>query len=269
MPDEFGTANVNSRSAERTREIEVIRQHYGRHREALEQMVADAPTEYLAGEYRRLIREIDLSFAKLEELEGRAAAAAARPPAEPQATRRTEPGGRTLAPPPSPVYARDDDTASGPSRVVLIVVAGILVLAVIGWLIWRSGSDERPSTPIVQTTEVSDTVSAASPPMTASDLGVQPQSHDYGVVRKGTRAARQYEVMNNTDAPISIAVARSACRCLYYDHAAVIPPRGRETLTVTVDGGKADAGQLNESVQITSDSDASVAASFDVVATIR
>ena len=275
MSDEFGTVNVKPRSAERTREIEVIRQHYGRHREALEQMVADAPTEYLAGEYRRLIQEIDLSFAKLEELEGRTTAAPARATAaataaaDPHAVRRTEPGGRTLAPPPSPAYAMDDDSSSGPSRVILIVVAGILVLAVIGWLLWRASSDERPSTPVVATTEVGDTVAAASPPVTASALAVEPPSQDFGVVRKGTRAARQFEVVNNTDAPISIGVARSTCRCLYYDYAEVIPPNGRETLTVTVDGAKADAGQLSESVQITSDADASVATSFDVLATIR
>ena len=273
MPDEFGTVNMKPRSAERTREIEVIRQHYGRHREALEQMVADAPTEYLAGEYRRLIQEIDLSFAKLEELEGRTTAAPARATAaaalDPQAVRRTEPGGRTLNPPPSPAYAVDDDSSSGPSRVVLIVIAGVLVLAVIGWLLWRASSDERPSTPVVETAPISDTVPAASPPVTAMALAVEPPSQDFGVVRKGTRAARQFEVVNNTDAPISIDVARSACRCLYYDHAQVIPPNGRETLTVTVDGSKAGDGQLSESVQITSDADASVATSFDVLATIR
>ncbi|HKO55225.1 MAG TPA: hypothetical protein VJ276_05060, partial [Thermoanaerobaculia bacterium] len=67
MSDEFGTVNV--RRGDRAREIEVIRQHYRAHRDALAKMMSDAPTEHLAAEYQRLLHDIDASLAKLDELE--------------------------------------------------------------------------------------------------------------------------------------------------------------------------------------------------------
>ncbi|HUP47542.1 MAG TPA: DUF1573 domain-containing protein [Thermoanaerobaculia bacterium] len=270
MSDEFGTVNIKSRSAERAREIEVMREHYRRHREALSSMADDAPTEHLAGEYRRLIKEIDLTFTKLDELEGLAPAVPPRTPSDTQPLRRTEPGRRPLiSSPAAAAHAADDEPASAQSRVLMIVVAGLIVLALIGWLMWRASSDERPVTPIVEDAEATDTVAAATPPPPPDLLALAPESHDFGVVRKGTRAARQFEIVNTTDNPIAIKVARSACRCLYYDYADVIAPNGRETLTVTIDGSKAQSGQLQESVAITSSGDASVVASFQVSATIR
>ena len=275
--DDFGT--VNLKRAERAREIEIMREHYRRHRETLTGLAADAPTEYLAGEYRRLIQEVEISLGKLDELEGRvtltqpgvgtaagASVTSAIPP-------RTEPGRRALNPPPAVVHS-DDDRSSPGSRLILILLAGLLVLGALGWLIWRASSDERPTTPIVSEssdTADTETVAAASPRVvdTSSELAVEPPIHDFGIVRKGTRAARQFEVVNTTDAPISVKVSRSTCRCLYYDYGDVIPPKGRETLTVTVDGAKAEVGQLQEVVTITSSADASLTATFNVNATIR
>ena len=108
-----------------------------------------------------------------------------------------------------------------------------------------------------------------APPVRVASLQIEPVSHDYGVVRKGTRAARQFEIVNTTDAPMTIAVARSNCRCLYYDYADVVPPKGRETLTVTIDGAKADAGPLRESVRVSSERDPAAETTFDVTATIQ
>ena len=71
MSEDFGTINV--KRGERAREIEVLRQHYRQHREALARMIADAPTEHLAAEYQRLVIEIDRALGKLNELEGMAA----------------------------------------------------------------------------------------------------------------------------------------------------------------------------------------------------
>ena len=68
---------------------------------------------------------------------------------------------------------------------------------------------------------------------------------------------------------MSIQVARSTCRCLYYEHAPVIPPKAKETLTITVDGAKAKAGALSETVRITKKGDPTVAASVEVSATIQ
>ena len=283
--DDFGT--VNLKRNERAREIEVMRQHYRRHRETLNELATDAPTEYLANEYRRLIQEVEISLGKLDELEGRvtmtppasagagigAATAATAATITSSIPPRTEPGRRTLNPPPA-VIQFDDDRSSPGSRLILILIAGLLVLGALGWLIWRASSEERPITPVVSEsseTPETETVAAASPRVTegAAALAVEPPAHDYGVVRKGTRAARQFEVVNSTDAPISIKVSRSNCRCLYYDYGDVIPPNGRETLTVTVDGAKAEVGQLQEAITIASNANASQTTTFNVNATIR
>jgi hypothetical protein len=103
----------------------------------------------------------------------------------------------------------------------------------------------------------------------AAALATRPQSHDYGVVRKGTRTTRQYEITNNSEEPVSIVVSRSACRCLYYEHAPVVPPKAKESITVTVDGAKAKAGTLRETIKVTSKADPDTGTSFDVIATVR
>jgi Protein of unknown function (DUF1573) len=263
MSDEFGTVNIKARSAERAREIEVIRQHYRRHHEALTAMAADAPTEALGVEYRRLIGEIESAFKKLDELDHRT-------PSDTQPM-KTAPGTRPLVTPPALPSGMDDEPSSAQSRIVLIVIVGLLVLGLIGWLMWRASSDERPETAVVEAPQVVETVETPTPepPVQAAAIAVEPAAHDYGAVRKGTRAARQFEIVNTTDQPIKVDVARSECRCLYYDYADLIPPKGKETLTVTIDGAKAKAGTLSESIRITAESDPSIATSFDVTATIR
>src|SRR5688500_20033642 len=107
MSDDFGTINV--RKGERTREIEVLRQHYRQHREGLARMTADAPTEHLAAEYQRLIIEIDRALGKLNELEG---AGAAPPPLPANPRLKTEPGMRPLVSTP----IGDDDGEPLPPR---------------------------------------------------------------------------------------------------------------------------------------------------------
>lgn len=282
--DSFGTVNVRR---ERAREIEVLRHHYRQHREALTRMTADAPTEHLASEYGRLIVEIDRALGKLDELEGLAGTTVSAIPTPPQhepakphgdpLRSRTEPGTRPLVPAPDAGAYADPGTPPLPgseprSRVALILVAAVVALALIGWLIWRASSD-RNERPLV------DDVSTAAPVVTqsdiapaepvAADLAASPESHDYGTVAKGTRATRQYEIANNTEEPVSIEVARSACRCLYYEHAPVIPPRAKETLTITIDGARAKAGQLREEIRVVAKSDPTVATTVDVIATIR
>lgn len=284
MSDDFGT--INLRRGERAREIEVLRQHYRQHRDALTRMIADAPTEHLATEYERLIGEIDRALSKLHELEGGAAAAPPPPPVAPP-SRTTESGMRPLATPP----VANDDLAEPPaipaseyaeprSRLPLILGAALVALAIIGWLIWRA-SDRPGETAIVEeptataTTDTADAGTSTSndtiePASTVpAELAVVPVSHDYGTIRKGTRATRQYELSNTTDEPMSINVARSACRCLFYEHAPVIPPKAKENLTVTVDGARAKAGTLREQIRITSKANAAIGTTIDVNATIQ
>lgn len=260
MSDDFGTINVTR--GERARELEVLRQHYRQHREALARMVADAPTEHLATEYQRLIAEIDRALGKLSELEG--GAAVPPPPRSPVVT--------------TPELRREPELPVGEpeprSRVPLILAAALIVLGVIGWLIWKASSDRGEGGAIVET-DTSATVSTApdtaieEPPPPPSALAATPASHDYGVIRKGTRAVRQFEITNSSDEPLSVDVARSSCRCLYYEYAPVIPPKAKETLTVTVDGAKAKAGELREVVKITKKTDPTVSATVEVNATIQ
>lgn len=275
MSDEFET--VNASRADRAREIEVMRAHYRRHRESLKRMAADAPTDALAQEYQRLVLGIDHALGKLDELEGGA-------PATPRP--KTQPGMTPLVQPiAEPVYEDDATQVDyvpperqpvSNTRLALIVFAGVLVLAAIGWLIWRASKDRSgtPSTAttVAETAPVTETpveTTAAEVAVATQSLSVTPQAHDYGAIRKGTRATRQYEVANASDEPIGIVVARSACRCLYYEHGQVVPPKGRETITVTIDGAKAKAGELNETVKVSSKADPKIVTSFDVTATIR
>lgn len=258
---DFETVNLK-RGA---REIELLRAHYRRHRVKLDELIADAPTEVLAREYRALIQEIDNALFKLDEIEAHGSGAVA--------AAASSPGLHPLVTPTAPQVEEVDTDAR--SRLVLIAVAAVIALAAIAWFIWRASSDRRAEPAVVEQTTATapDTVTEEPPvtpaPPVASVLSVSPNASNYGEIRKGTRATRQFEVTNGGDEPMSIAVARSACRCLYYEYNELVPPKGKETVTVTVDGAKAKAGELRETVKVTSKKDPSIATTFDVTATIR
>ena len=287
MSDDFGTINV--RRGDRAREIEVMRQHYRAHRDALQRMNADAPTDYLAGEYQRLIGEIDRGLAKLDELES-GVSAPLPPPPVPQVTPRgtaakTEAGTQPLIVPEHHDVPETD--VEPPSRLPLILGGAVIALVILAGLAWWASSDRTPGAiveerPGVTDTGATDTAGAgdvtatesattagATAAVVSEGLAATPPSHDYGTIRKGTRATRQYEIANNSDEPVSIVVARSACRCLYYEHARLIPPKAKENLTVTIDGARAKAGELRETVKITAKSDPTVGTTVDVIATIQ
>lgn len=295
MSDEFGTVNV--RRGDRAREIEILRQQYRRHRESLVSMAADAPTESLAAEYGRLIQEIDGSIRKLDDLEGRVpqdtqpvihtdaagrpigAATAAAAQNEPTfRSRPTEPGARPLVDGPQSFEAAAP-AAEGPnpaSRLVLIVVAGIVVLGLIFWLLWKASGDRRRpevagETATAVSTAAPDTVAPVTPAPkpAAASLEITPASQDYGTIRKGTRAVRQFQVTNTTSEPVAVQVTRSACRCLYYDYVDKLAPGKRETITVTIDGAKAKAGDLHETLTVSAKKDPGITASFEVTAVIK
>src|SRR5712691_3015624 len=251
---ECGTVSV--RRGDRAREIEILRQQYARHRESLASLAADAPTEHLAFEYQRLIREIDTAIGKLGELEG-------LKPSD------TQPGSRPLITPPGMIMPEEP---AGPEstvpRVALIIAAGVIVLALIAWLMWRA-SEPSPAPIRTETTAPGPITPAPKPVAAAPVLTIEPRAHDYGTIRKGTRAVRQFEVMNHSDQPVSIDVERSACRCLYYSNANPVAPHKKETITVTVDGAKAKAGTLHEVVNVSSKKDPAVSTTFEVKATIK
>ncbi len=266
MSDEFGTVNV--RKGERGKEIEATRQQYRHHRDALVRMVADAPTEHLSAEYQRLIRDIDAAIIKLDEIEGRPVTSAGSRPLVTTPAAEAD----TLVDniPPSA-----GEPSQQSSRVLMIVIAGVIVLAAIVWLLWRASGDGKVvEQPVTVTTPVVETVAPApattpAPVATTAVLKITPAAANYGAIRKGTRAVRQFSIENTSAAAVPVKLARSTCKCLFYDYTERVPAHGKETITVTIDGARAKAGTLHETVQVTSKNDPAVVAQFDVNATIE
>ena len=268
MPEEFGT--VNLKQGAQTREIELMRRHYRSHREALTRLIADAPTEYLANEYQRLIADIDMAVRKLDELEGKPASAPAststattisdsQPMPKPTTGAGTRPLVRTSESPVGTTSYVPPPAAGTQSRVAMIVIAGVVVLAIIGWLIWRASSERKPATPVIEQQPISSSTNNAPPPAVTPaptpapvpvTFKITPAAADYGTIRKGTRAVRQFTITNTSTTPIEIAVARSTCKCLYYDYNSKLPAKGQETITVTIDGARAKAGPLEEQIGV-------------------
>src|SRR6266576_828493 len=147
MSDDFGTLSV--KRGDRAREIEILRRHYREHREALARMIQEAPSEQLAAEYQRLVRSIDASLSKLDDL-GRV-----EDPSEVTQTdvERPEPGLKPgmkplSATPAAGIYDTTPGGATPQSRVALIVIAGLVVLGLIGGLIWRASRDRAAQPPV-------------------------------------------------------------------------------------------------------------------------
>ena len=278
MPEDLGT--VNLKQGAQTREIELLRRHYRTHRDSLARLIPDAPTEHLASEYQRLISEIDMSVRKLDELEKNPATTVPPPSiADTNLAMKTGPGTRPLvrtsepAPPPA-AYRPPAPSTGAQSRVAMIVIAGVVVLAIMGWLIWRASSDRKAAAPELEQQPVTTTSNAPLPavtpaPVAAPVLKVTPAVADYGTIRKGTRAVRQFQVTNLSDGIVEIEVPRSNCRCLFYDYNGKLPARGQETITITVDGARAKGGPLQEQVEVRAKRDPSISATMTVQATIR
>jgi hypothetical protein len=275
MSDDFGTLSV--KRGDRAREIEILRRHFREHRDALARMIQEAPSEQLAAEYQRLVRSIDASLSKLDDL-GRVEdlSEVTQTDVVPE---RPEPGMKPLsATPAAGMYDTTPGGATPQSRVALIVIAGLVVLGLIGALIWRASRDRAGQGPVTtETTAVAnDTAAPATaapqpiaPAPSASALSVAPVIADYGTIRKGTRAVRQVEVTNTTAKQLDFTVSRSQCRCLYYEYKGKLAPNKKETLTVTVDGAKAKAGALAETLTIAAKKDPSITTTVQVTANIK
>ncbi|MGH9456283.1 MAG: DUF1573 domain-containing protein [Thermoanaerobaculia bacterium] len=244
------------------REIDLLRKKYADHRSTLERLASDAPSEALAARYRELIGELDASMARIAELE----------------LHGTEPEQQAAEPSwhdrpihaPSPAAHHAAARPSTGARTLLIVLAGIFMIAILGILAWNWIQDEEEPADQIAATGTAPPAAAPPPAEPAeADLIVRPQAHDFGTVSRGARAARQFEVVNQTDATLPIQVQRSDCRCLWFEYADTIPPRGTTTLTVTVDGTKAPPGRLTETVEIVSRTEPPVSVSFDVTASIQ
>ena len=266
MSEDLGTVNLKQKTM--ARDIEALRQRYFEHKQGLERLASEAPTEALALRYRQLIAEIDSAVRKLADLEREADGTMGEAP-DP-ALRRTSPGTRPLRGDPqmAPLTVPVEKTGT---RTALILILGLLVLATLGYFVWDFATGPaRPATaaaPAVAETVAPETVETATPPQAV--LRVEPLTQDYGTVRRGTRATRQFELLNSTDQPLTIRANRSDCRCLWFEYADTIPPQGSTTMTVTVDGAKAPVGPLRETVQVASKTDPAVTTAFDVVAQVE
>ncbi|HEX7191010.1 MAG TPA: DUF1573 domain-containing protein [Thermoanaerobaculia bacterium] len=274
--DDFGTVNV--KRGDRAREIEILRQNYRAHRDALVQMAREAPSEQLAAEYQRLVRGIEASLAKLNDLE-RSAGPVSEDTQPVIENPTTNPMAKPLSTTPTVgVYDTTPGSATAGSRMAMIVAAGVIVLGLIGGLIWYASRDRGKVKPVV--TETTAVVNDTATPATAaptpvapapgiSALTVAPAIADYGTIRKGTRAVRQVDVTNTTDKQLDYTVSRSQCRCLYYEYTGKLGPKKKETLSITVDGAKAKAGSLAETITIAAKKDRAITTSFQVTATIK
>jgi hypothetical protein len=262
--DDWKTVNIKPGKGGVIRDIDLLRKRYDDHRAALEQLAADAPTEHLARRYRDVVADIDASVAKLDALDGEPAAA---PPAAGPAAAAA----RSWSD--APVYAHEPVSSEarrrgGGGRALLILLAGAFMIGIIALLFWSWLRRDDPEAPIVRPeTAVTETLPAPAAEA-EPDLAVVPERHDYGTIRRGARAARQFEIRNNTDEPMAIDVKRSACRCLWFEYADTIPARGTTTLTVTVDASKVTGAQLEEMVEVVTTADPGASATFVVAAAV-
>lgn len=269
-----------SRNRPPNRELASLRARYIRHRDTLSKLTADAPTAHMEQLYDRVTAEIDSAIQKLDELDKGEGGAAALPlassdePGKPLhpamigaeggiENREWQTGGADVY---SPAVQPDQ---SGLRKGILALIA-VAVIALLGFFAW---SISRPDDDAPTVVEESDTAGEAAPEPTPATveapLAISPQSFDYGSVARGTRKSGRFQIANNTDSPIQLAVSRSLCRCLWFQHPQILPPNSTATLTITVDGGRAKTASVNEIVTVSSKEDSSITADVEVNAAIQ
>lgn len=282
MSDDWSTVSVKREQMKR--ELDALREHYLEHRATIDRLAGDAPTQHLAARYQELRAEIDAALAKLVELEGGSQRPVA--PSVPPVVPPRQPSAAVPPPPkrwdeieepeaPRAQSTVPDEVHDEPSaaRTFVILLLGFLIIAVLVFFGWRylSGKPAEDAGPVdtvtaEETTTEEPVVAEQAAP---APLTMQPAEIDFGTVKKGSRVVRRFELVNNSDAPLVVKVERSACRCLWFDYADTIPPRGSTALTVTVDGARAQAGRLQEVVQVSSTSGEDISAAAEVRAVIE
>lgn len=276
MPEDWNTINL-SREQAVGREIEHLRARYLQHMATLEKLITEAPTDHLAGEYERVRQEVELSLHKLNELESGIPVARPAIPksAVPAASAGTS--AKPKRPEDDPFYQTNPSVLlqrDSPLRALAIVLIGFLVLSLSGYFFWRylqgrpgGRSDARTSTASSSAPEETATLQEMAP-VASTGFTISPPSQDFGRIRRGTRATRQFELTNNTDAEIPLAVSRSNCKCLWFEYVP-LPPGGTTTLTVTIDATRAPKGTLRETVRVSSKTDPKVSENLEVTAVIQ
>lgn len=267
-------STVNFKKDKVAKEFEVLRQRYEDHRHTLERLIGESPTESLAGKYADILMDIDSAILKLQELQrGSDSTVSRQTPVSPRAA--TLPGMASAANQPlrrtSPEVAADTGETIAISgernRTLLTVLAGVALLALLGWLAWNflAKRDSAESAAIATAPAVVEEAPAPEP----ETLVVDPATLDYGIIRKGTRIAKSFVIRNNGETPLTLDIPRSSCRCLWFDFKGPVPANGTLQLGVIVDGGRAKAGQLEETMTIATKENPEAKATFTVNATIQ
>jgi hypothetical protein len=258
------------------REVERLKSVYRQHADALAKLAASSPTKMLARKYSDLIGDINRSILSLEDPETAASRKTYEQPVEPSPAQpppvhsarrsvsdvqlRTEPGRYVPGAEPAP---------SAIGRIALILGMAIVVISLLAFFVWKFAGEPRTEHRVDEVT--SDVTEPATSPVTAPlpELRVAPEAQDYGVVYRGTRVAKSFDVSNTSDRDITIEVERSDCRCLWFDYPKLVPAGGSVSLTVAVDAGLAEPGLLSEAVVISMNEPPRQTAEVLVTAEIR
>jgi len=276
MPEDWNTINL-SREKAIGREIEHLRTRYMQHLATLERLITEAPTDHLAGEYERVRQEVELSLHKLSELETGIPAPRPAPSTTPVPAESSVASQKSTRPEDDPFYQTNPSVLvqrDSPLRALAIVLIGFVVVALAGYFFWRYVQGRRAGRAETQTA-VSSTVPEETAPVrevpaetAAPGFTITPPSQDYGRIRRGTRATRQFELINNTDGEIPLNVSRSTCKCLWFEFVS-LPPGGSTTLTVTIDATRAPRGTLRETITVSSKTNQKLSENVEVTAVIQ
>lgn len=278
------------------RELENLRQRYQEHRRTIRHLLQTAPDERLATRYEATLTELQKSIDQLDRIDREAPVEAEETPFDPNQTRSIAPAAApgaldTLSSKPersfddididtrnrnwnNPVVRDETAEAEQPSGTgakkvsVLAWIAGAIVLIMVvlaAILFWPRDQEERQAADTATALEDSEIEEQPAPP---SVLEVEPSVYDYGAIRKGTRSVHRFTIRNRSDQVLPISVSRSDCRCLWYGDFPEIPAGESGELAITVDGARADAGVLNETVTITSEAEPDARAEIELTAQI-
>jgi hypothetical protein len=278
MEDDFETRNMNR--AQVARELESARDKYRSQLQSVQQLREEAPTEPLADRYRELEDELVDSIRKLDDLLGETRQPHPETPAQAFAPPAAPPLPVSPPPPPPVQYQEAATPAGGASddfrgqhvesdrgRLLAILAGGALALILLGVLVWYFAFRTPAGPATIQ--EQPDPALTSTAAESAALLTITPAMHDFGVVRKGTRAVRQFRLSNESDEPMEVSVERSACRCLWYDFESTIPPNEATILAVTFDGARAPGGVTREEVTISAGPDPARQVTATIVATVE
>ncbi|MGK2856732.1 MAG: DUF1573 domain-containing protein [Thermoanaerobaculia bacterium] len=297
MPGDDWSEREIDRGAALDREVDRLRGVYRDHAETLSKLAGTAPSKQLARRYQEMIAEINKAIVGLDGVDQDAITrkTGERPAPIPDSEKPTRE--KPILPPGVPIITpQKPDTEERPilssytaaakpepaegddgalMRIVLIVGLAVVMLAVLGLFVWKFSGDRTASSAgakpvtIVEPPPKEEPVTPAPEPEPASPLTISPQQQDFGTIAKGTSGVRTFELANRGKSTLTLQVARSRCRCLWYDLPRPLPAGGRGTLTVRLDGGKAPSGVLSESIGISAKSAPDAVAVFEVTADVK